>query len=56
MEIPIPIIRKPIGSGNLVKAALSSVGVHQKPGNCKCAKRQAAMNRTVTFVPAKAGK
>jgi hypothetical protein len=55
MEISIPLIKKPIGSGDLVKTALSTVGIQQKPDNkCKCAKRQQTMNRAVTFVPTKA--
>jgi hypothetical protein len=50
MDIKLPFLKSPIGSGDLVKAATSAVGI-QPCGGCK--QRAAAMNQAVTFVPRK---
>lgn len=50
MNISVPFLKEPVGSGDLVKKAASALGIQQKSG-CGCAKRQAAMNQALTFGP-----
>jgi hypothetical protein len=50
MEVRVPFLKQEIGAGDAVKAAASAVGIEQKRG-CGCAKRQAAMNQKLKFVP-----
>lgn len=52
MEIEVPFLKRPVGSGDIVKAAAESVGIQQS-GDCGCRKRQAAMNSGLTFTPRK---
>ncbi len=50
MHVKVPGLKQEVGSGDLVKTALSSVGIHQKKG-CGCKKIQTVMNRGLTFAP-----
>jgi hypothetical protein len=52
IEVPVPFLKREVGSGDALKAGLSAVGIEQKQG-CGCKKTQQAMNRGVAFVPVK---
>jgi hypothetical protein len=51
MEVKVPLLKEPVGLGDLAKQAIEKAGVKQT-GGCGCQKRQAAMNRALTFTPA----
>ncbi len=48
MEITVPFIKQPVGSGDLVKAATSAIGVRPCP---PCQERAKRMNAGLTFTP-----
>lgn len=50
MDIRIPLLKRPVGAGDLVKAATAKAGVKPCGG---CQKRAAGMNRALRFVPRK---
>ena len=55
MEIKVPLLKREVGAGDLVKTAAQAVGIRQS-GGCGCKKRQAALNGALKFVPRGAAK
>jgi hypothetical protein len=48
MKVKIPIIKEPIGSGELIKQVTSAIGIKPCGG---CQKRAEKLNRAIQFVP-----
>jgi hypothetical protein len=61
MRIRVPFIEKPVGAGDivrpaaeLVRSALSNLGLKLESKSCGCARRRRRMNQKLVFVPRKA--